>query len=278
LEPKAIGGWDQNTIADNVNTIASALSDNYPDRFSLLDPTGGSKGRIADYADGLLGGINNHCFGEGGFASCGWDLSPDKNMRQQLGKAVYRNQVLGEKIPDAITSDCASNRTHCETHERFFRLLQVWNDYQKVFGHNAPLKRCQTDFKQWDINFEGVAHYGLIPDFLQDLSNVGLQPQDLSVLFRSAEGFAQMWTKTLEASYAFQPHFSGNLMPAGNNGLSLSFTPAGEGYQLEESSNAAALAGWQPASVTEYRTNGLVLTIKVPATGQSKFYRMRKVQ
>jgi microsomal dipeptidase-like Zn-dependent dipeptidase len=270
LQPNA-AAWDQTTIVNNVNMIATALSDNYPDKFSDLDPFGGSRVRIADYAAGLLGGINNHCFGEGGFGSCGWDATPDKNARQQFGKAVYRNRVLGENLPSGLTSDRQSNN-------RLNRLLQVWDQYQRVFGHNAPMKRCQTDFKQWDINFEGVAHYGLIPDFLQDLSNVGLKPQDLSALFRSAENVAQMWSKCLLGAYAFQPHFYDKIVPAGNNDLLLTFTPAGEGYQLEESSKVADPSSWQAANVTEYRTNGLVLTIRVPGTAQSKFYRMQKQQ
>ncbi len=64
------------------------------------------------------------------------------------------------------------------------------------------MKRCKTEGKEWDINFEGVAHYGLMPDFLQDLHNVGLNTEDMSPLFLSAEHFAQMWVKTLQGAAA----------------------------------------------------------------------------
>jgi len=88
---------------------------------------------------------------------------------------------------------------------RYLHALKVWDDYQRILGANIPLKCCQSAFKQWDINFEGVADYGLLPDFLQDLSNVGLEARDLSVLFRSAEDFAQMWTRSLNASFPARP-------------------------------------------------------------------------
>ena len=45
-----------------------------------------------------------------------------------------------------------------------------------------------------------MAHYGLMPDFLQDLRNIGLAPDKLTVLFRSAEDYIQMWEKTQKAS------------------------------------------------------------------------------
>ena len=37
-----------------------------------------------------------------------------------------------------------------------------------------------------------MAHYGMFPDFLQDLKNVGLSAEDLAPLFRSAYDYVQM--------------------------------------------------------------------------------------
>ena len=47
--------------------------------------------------------------------------------------------------------------------------------------------------RDYDINLDGVAHYGMLPDFLQDVRNVGLTPEDLSPLFRSANDTIEMW-------------------------------------------------------------------------------------
>ena len=40
-----------------------------------------------------------------------------------------------------------------------------------------------------------MAHYGMLPDFLQDLRNIGLTAEDLAPLFRSAYDYVQMWEK-----------------------------------------------------------------------------------
>jgi microsomal dipeptidase-like Zn-dependent dipeptidase len=75
-------------------------------------------------------------------------------------------------------------------------IKRIWERWQAMQGSNAPLSRNyagpQRDF---DINIDGVAHYGLLPDFLQDLKNVGLTREDLAPLFRSAEDYIQVWEK-----------------------------------------------------------------------------------
>jgi hypothetical protein len=40
----------------------------------------------------------------------------------------------------------------------------------------------------------------MMPDFLQDLRNIGISPGNLNPLFRSAEDYIQMWEKTERAS------------------------------------------------------------------------------
>src|SRR5262249_50772688 len=147
---------------------------------------------------------------------------------QRLGKALYEVNISPANVvlPQYVnTSDLKP---------RFERAQSVWNDYHRIFGDNIPLKRCTTDYKQWDINFEGVAHYGLVPDFLQDLVNIGMDPDDLSPLFKSAEHFAQMWTKTLDAADAIlhpQMYATPRL-----GGLKLQWF-AEDGDQLEETDN-----------------------------------------
>ncbi len=61
----------------------------------------------------------------------------------------------------------------------------------------AQLPRGTTGLAQWDYNIDGVAHYGLLPDFL---AHIGQRPGGsgvLSNIFGSAEGFARMWEKCL---------------------------------------------------------------------------------
>jgi microsomal dipeptidase-like Zn-dependent dipeptidase len=49
--------------------------------------------------------------------------------------------------------------------------------------------------RYWDINKDGLAHYGLIPDYLQDLYNIGATDQEMMCIFRGAEGFVRSWER-----------------------------------------------------------------------------------
>ena len=54
--------------------------------------------------------------------------------------------------------------------------------------------------RTFNFNTDGLAHYGLLPDFIQDLQNDGLTKQDLGPLFRSAEAYIQMWERAAARS------------------------------------------------------------------------------
>lgn len=81
---------------------------------------------------------------------------------------------------------------HCERQAESTRV---------VYG-SAPgqLVAYRLPGKTWDINTDGFSHYGMLPDFFQDMKMVGINPQDMSPLFRSAEAFASTWTKAVERS------------------------------------------------------------------------------
>lgn len=241
-------GLSQGQVNSMLESFEDALSPNYPNRR-----------HTKEYAFGLVDGYK------------GWDTQSDffdgdVGTCQQLGKSIYLSQVLGQPP----LSDVTGNATKLA---RYRDLLIVWNHFHRAFGPNTPLTRCQTGYKQWDINFEGVAHYGLIPDFLQDLHNVGMEPQDMSVLFRSAEEFARMWTKSVDASYWFQPHFFGPIESLGD-GISINFTHGDEKVSVEETANLSS-PKWQSANSNQSVTNGIITTIQVPVTNHTRFYRLR---
>jgi hypothetical protein len=70
-----------------------------------------------------------------------------------------------------------------------------------------PLPMSSSGTKSWDYNSEGVAHYGMLPDFIQDVRTTpalpsGADPGPRGItgpalvdqhLFRSANYFWQMW-------------------------------------------------------------------------------------
>ena len=55
---------------------------------------------------------------------------------------------------------------------------------------SAATSDCKRTF---DFNVDGLAHVGMLPDLIQDLSKIGLNDNDLTPLFRSAESYISMW-------------------------------------------------------------------------------------
>jgi len=52
-----------------------------------------------------------------------------------------------------------------------------------------------TITRVFDVNVDGLAHYGLVPDYVQDLANVGVTKEQLGALFQSAEAVLTTWDK-----------------------------------------------------------------------------------
>ncbi|HWY73995.1 MAG TPA: HYR domain-containing protein [Verrucomicrobiae bacterium] len=265
FQPLVSGGLTEDALKNILGQAQSALSQNY-DIVGLGFNVGDNshRRRIKELALGLLKGIN----GWGAEDDClvGW-VEPS----QQLGIGVY-DTVVNNNRPAAL-NEMFGYHGFCSSggywgsggaEMQLDQLIAVWNDYQKAFGTNTPMTRCQTDFKEWDINFEGVAHYGLIPDFLQDLHNVGLQPQDMSPMFRSAEGFARMWTKSIAGSVAFGPPQFYFIGPDGHGHILISYTQGDSSYILQQNTNPLNPSGWVPATITATVSNPVTTTVAVP--------------
>ena len=78
-------------------------------------------------------------------------------------------------------------------------------------GDNPPLVRCTAGPRRdFDINLDGMAHYGLLPDFLQDMRNQGLAIEDFAPLFRSAEDYVEVWEKCQRRAAALGAHEAGH--------------------------------------------------------------------
>ncbi len=74
------------------------------------------------------------------------------------------------------------------------RVNAIWEKWEQMHGDNRPLVRSTAGaHRDFDINVDGMAHYGMLPDFLQDLRNSGLTSEDLAPLFRSARDYVRMW-------------------------------------------------------------------------------------
>jgi hypothetical protein len=85
----------------------------------------------------------------------------------------------------------------------FEKITGIWKKWRDMQGDNPPLERNTAGPRRdFDINLDGLAHYGLLPDFLQDMRNQGLDVQDFAPLFRSAHDYVEVWAKCEERSAA----------------------------------------------------------------------------
>jgi hypothetical protein len=64
-----------------------------------------------------------------------------------------------------------------------------------LYTVDGRMTRSTGGDRDWDINLDGMAHYGLLPDFLQDVRNVGVAESELAPLYRSAEDYIRVWER-----------------------------------------------------------------------------------
>jgi microsomal dipeptidase-like Zn-dependent dipeptidase len=55
--------------------------------------------------------------------------------------------------------------------------------------------RQVTGQKTFDFNFDGLAHVGLLPDLVADLTRLGLPTAYLDSIYRSAEAYVELWER-----------------------------------------------------------------------------------
>jgi len=72
---------------------------------------------------------------------------------------------------------------------------------QEGTGADQPaLLRSVFQGRDFDYNLDGLAHYGMLPDFIQDLHNIGITGEALYPLLRSSEGYVRMWERDAAAA------------------------------------------------------------------------------
>jgi microsomal dipeptidase-like Zn-dependent dipeptidase len=86
------------------------------------------------------------------------------------------------------------------------QIKPIWDSWQLMRtnpAHPAPLKKLvysgtadgKPYSRDFDINLDGFAHYGMLPDALQELTNVGLDGGTRTAMFRGAEQYLKTWEK-----------------------------------------------------------------------------------
>lgn len=67
------------------------------------------------------------------------------------------------------------------------------------YAGDVVFERQVTGERVFDLNTDGVAHYGLYPDYIADIGNQPGGQEALKVLFRSAEAYLQAWERSWAA-------------------------------------------------------------------------------
>jgi microsomal dipeptidase-like Zn-dependent dipeptidase len=112
--------------------------------------------------------------------------SADWLPEQRAAYLVRRGSPPGEEEPDAVA-------------KWFRKIRSIWDKWSDMDGDNPPMARCKAGPRRdFDVNIDGMAHYGLLPDLLQDMRNAGLAVEDFAPLFRGAEDYVRMWEKCEE--------------------------------------------------------------------------------
>jgi microsomal dipeptidase-like Zn-dependent dipeptidase len=139
-------------------------------------------GRVANFAKGFFATNDDQLLRPGLFTG-------DAPWEQRSAFLVKTGQAPGTSDRDPQT-----------VHTMYPKVLAIWQRWLAMQGNNTPLTRSYAGNRDFDINLDGVAHYGMLPDLIQDLKNVGLTDADLAPLFSSAEDYIQTWEKCVSRS------------------------------------------------------------------------------
>jgi microsomal dipeptidase-like Zn-dependent dipeptidase len=74
-----------------------------------------------------------------------------------------------------------------------------------LYTGDGALTRSHAGRRDFDVNIDGMAHYGLLPDFLQDVRNVGVPADVVDALYGAAEQYIQIWERCLTHAPANVP-------------------------------------------------------------------------
>lgn len=118
-----------------------------------------------------------------------WNILLGAGAWEQSAMYCLKNNVH----PSSLTIHDQGGRI--ETRLLYDRIFSQWLLWKAKDGNNEPLRRHITGNRYWDFNMDGLAHYGLMPDLLQDLKNIGFGALQLKPLFSSAEDYIRMWEK-----------------------------------------------------------------------------------
>ena len=79
--------------------------------------------------------------------------------------------------------------------------------YPFTSASGASLSRSQVGNKTFDIQEDGLVHVGMLPDFVAQLSAMGVTETELQPLLNSANSFVQLWSRAEQHNSPSGEHF-----------------------------------------------------------------------
>jgi hypothetical protein len=86
----------------------------------------------------------------------------------------------------------------------------------KSYDGNITFTQPKVGNRAIDFNTEGLAHIGLMPEYIEDLRRDAVSDKDLEPLFRSAEAYLRMWEKAETRGVSIK-FFGGDACPFNPN-------------------------------------------------------------
>jgi microsomal dipeptidase-like Zn-dependent dipeptidase len=152
------------------------------------------------------------------------------NIRSEIPISIpfplWKRAFYGENADEQLAAFLASHPTEqlkstdpARTQTLVAKLTKVWQHWQHMeneaptqgtegwiqlrFGPGGTglydtqgnLVRSNAGRRDFDINIDGMAHYGLLPDLMQDLRNAGVVQSTMDTLYRSAEDYIRVWER-----------------------------------------------------------------------------------
>jgi hypothetical protein len=137
------------------------------------------------------------------------DSAPDREQPYTQAESKTWQLLARERLSSGAGSEspaaARARRRHPRAARDFDRILEAhWGALAspQSSSQTAPLERSRAGLRDFDMNLDGMAHYGMLPDFLQDTANVlrsrGISPgEKLAPLFHAAEDYLRMWEKAV---------------------------------------------------------------------------------
>jgi hypothetical protein len=194
---KATSAWQKTPIHDSISYSWESRPAEHDDAWKALGALAAGRNPRTMRDHGIDGGPRVIDYAWGFAASSETDLESDS--RAHLSTTLDSRYAAYCVKAGIMPSHLNRFRNAAGIWEQYWWVKRVWDQWQTMSGSNEPLRRHVFGNRDFDINIDGPAHYGMLPDFLQDVANSHPRPAAVGSyfepLFSSAESYITMWEK-----------------------------------------------------------------------------------